>query len=268
MNTRTLLTTLAGLTALLPALASAIVIQFGSLTEFSTDPTWETQIGADQIVQWNGKNSGGGAVGSSGTLVDQGIGATLTSSGSENLVLTTTGLATTATPETGFPITGYFGFFSGETPAAGLLGVKSGTSEDGAKFGVGESWTFSFNQDVVLQQMVGGAMDFNLERFGIDIGNNSSYEYEWNRSAGFTVGTGNVAAITYGAGASAANVQVYVATFTDGIALPAGTDVTITSLQGSISVESLVVTAVPEPSFFALLAGIGAFGLILYRRSR
>jgi hypothetical protein len=259
----------AGFAALVPALAFAQVsIQFGSRTEFSTGyPDWTTQIGADQIIQWNGRNSDGGAAGASGTLAGEGVGASLTSLGAENLVLTTTSISTTAAPAVGFPITGFFAFNLNSEPAAGLLGVKSGTSEDGAKFSVGESWTFSFNQDVVLEKMV-GALQFNLLRFGIDIGNNATYDYEWNRSAGFTVGSGTVAPVAYGEGTSQSPSELYVATFTNGIAIPGGTEVTITSLNGDISLDSLVVTVIPEPSTYALLFGIGALGLIVYRRSR
>lgn len=251
---------IAGLTVLIPVLSSAqITIQFGGDVAHLTDPdaNWVSQIGADQIIQWNGVNSDGGSFNASGTMVDQGVGATLTSLGAENLVLTTTGISATNTTA-GFPVTGAAG-------SPNVLGVQANdTGDDAAKFNVGntEAWTFSFNQDVTIDHMIGAAMDFNLERFGIDIGNDGSYEYEWNRSAGFTVGSGTVNPVTF---APVANR--YVATPDGGIAVAANTDVTVEVLQGNIGLQGLVVT-VPEPSAFALLAGLGALGLLCYRRRK
>lgn len=250
----------AALTALVPAIASAQVsIQFGGDVAHLIDPdaNWVSQIGADQIIQWNGVNSDGGSFNASGTMVDQGVGATLTSLGAENLVLTTTGISATNTTA-GFPVTGAAG-------SPNVLGVQANdTGDDSAKFNVGntEAWTFSFNQDVTIDHMIGAAMDFNLERFGIDIGGDGSYEYEWNRSAGFTVGAGSVTAVSF-----APVNNRYVATPDGGIDLPAGTDVTVEVLQGNIGLHGLVVT-VPEPSAFAVLAGIGALGLLIFRRRR
>lgn len=249
----------AALTALVSAIASAQAsIQFGGDIDHLIDPdaNWVSQIGADQIIQWNGVNSDGGSFNASGTMVDQGVGATLTSLGAENLVLTTTGISATNTTA-GFPLTSAAG-------SPNVLGVQAFSGEDAAKFNIGntEAWTFSFNQDVTLDHMIGAAMDFDGERFGIDIGNDGSYEYEWNRSDGFTVGAGSVTAATFDP-----VTNRYVATPDGGITLPAGTDVTVEGLQGNIGLHGLVVT-VPEPSAFAMLAGIGALGLLFMRRRK
>lgn len=249
----------AGFAALLPALAPAqqVTIQFGGAAAHLTDPdtNWVSQIGASQVIQWNGVNSDGGGFNASGTLVEQGVGATLTSLGSENLILTTTGISAINLGP-GYPLTD-----AGGSP--NLLGIKANDTDDRLKFEAKneEKWTFSFNQDVTLNHMVGAAMAFNLERFGIDIGNDGTYEYEWNRSAGFIVGSGLVSAASYAGGGNR-----YVASPTDGIAIPANTEVTIAGLQGAIAIESLVVTTIPEPSTYALLAGFGALGLIILRR--
>lgn len=255
------------LSALIPAVSTGtIIVQFGGDAAHTSDADWISQIGGDQIIQWNGVNSDGGSFGSSGTMVNQGIydagppesGGKLTSLGTENLILTTTGISATNTTS-GFPTTGAAG-------APNVLGVQANdTGDDAAKFNIGntESWTFQFNKDVTLLYMVGAAMDFDLERFGIDIGDDGTNEYEWNRSAGFTVGSGSVAAVTYDPVANR-----YVAMPTGGIAIAANTDVTISVEQGNIGLQALVVEVVPEPSTFALLAGLGVLGLVVVRRKQ
>lgn len=237
------------------ALSAQTTIQFGGDTSHLTDGTstedinWNAAVGADQIIQWNGVNSNGGSFGASGTLANQGLSATLTSLGAENLVLTTRGLSAD-------DITGI------QTSAIGSpnsMGVNSGNDNVAPQFeaAFNETWTFDFSQDVRITNMIGVGMGFDGERFGIDIGADGSYEFEWNRM-GFVVGTGVVAASGFGGG------QEYLASFDTGV-ISAGTDITIAGLQGVIGLQALVVV-IPEPSSFAMLIGASALGLVLLRR--
>ena len=204
------------------------------------------------MIQWNGVNSVNQNFGNAGTLNNQGAGATLTSLGSENIVLTTRGLSSTDTD----------GLLTFSTGRPQILGINSDNDNNAAQFesNFSEIWTFDFSKDVVFEQMVANAMGFDGETFGIDIGADGSYEYEWNRT-GFTTGTGTVVAVSFGA------ADEYLATFGSGFSVPAGTDIAIAGLAGSIGIEALVIS-VPEPSSYALFAGILAMTGVVIRRRR
>ncbi|MEX0324571.1 MAG: PEP-CTERM sorting domain-containing protein [Puniceicoccaceae bacterium] len=246
---------------LIPALASAqVIIQFGGDATHLTDGTsaadiaWASAIGADQVIQWNGVNSDGGSFGSAGTLANQGVGASLNSLGAENLILTT--IALSAANETTLQ--------TSATNLPNFVGVDSGADSAAAQFesGQAETWTFNFNQDVTFIGMISVAMAGAGEVFGIDIGADGSDEYRWD-NVDFNIGSGTVSAGGFGGTAE------YYATFAGGgVAISAGTDIKIYSVNGSIGLEGLVVSAVPEPSTFALLAGIATLGLVIYRRRR
>ncbi|MEM9752043.1 MAG: hypothetical protein AAF916_01510 [Planctomycetota bacterium] len=201
-----------------------LTIQFGGdaslIDPNSPNADFLGQIGASQIIQWNGLNSGGGTFGASGTLGNVGIGATLTSVGHENLVLTTTGLVTTdpafsAAPET----------FATGSP--NILGVKGG---DNGKFdaGFGESWSFDFNQDVTLKQVVFSALDGAGETIELSVGGGAPVS--------FTRDDTQMAPVTYG---PTNNRFVYSAPG-GGIGVTSGDDVTIASLQGSWGVQGVI----------------------------
>jgi hypothetical protein len=240
-------------TVVSPAQAD-VMVQFGGdanrISDNDTD--WQNQIGADQIIQWNGVNSEGGSFGSAGTLVN---GNSLNSLGPENLVLTSVSVGSNTT-ESGFP----------ELNAGGspnLLGVKSGTNEDGLKFSAAdelqESWTFEFNLPVRLHGMIGAAMNFGGERFGIDVegeGNVVDWSNPGGSNDGVLVGPAgsSVAAATF-----APTSNRYVLTLpsdANAIEVPAGDDITISSLQGNVALQGLVAEVVPEPTSLALL-GVG-----------
>jgi hypothetical protein len=236
---------------------SGQTIQFGGDVSHITDGTtaedtaWQSAIGADQIIRWDGVNSDGGGSGASGTLHSQGVGATLTSLGAEDLVLTTRAVSATTGPTTTFAYGN-----------PNYLGVDSGGDTYGAQFesNFSEAWVFDFSKDVTLNSMIGLGLAFNGQKFGIDIGNDGSYEYEWTRT-GFTEGSGSVVGSAFG------GTNEYLASFTTGIAISAGTDIKITSINGYIGLEGLVVT-VPEPATYALLAGALALASVMVRRRR
>lgn len=254
--------TAAAAAAFIGQASAQTVIQFGGDHDHlqdggrPQDGAWTSAVGAEQIIQWNGVNYNSatgvfGNFGTAGTLANLGVGASLTSVGPEAVTLTTRALDATDTTS----------ITTGVTGSPNLLGVNAGVPNDGVKFEAdfAESWTFDFDQDVTWISMISAAMDFNLERFGIDIGNTGTNDYEWNRSAGFIVGSGIVDTVDFG------GPDEYLATFASPITLPAGTDVRISGAQGAISLEGLVIS-IPEPSSFALLAGILALGSIAMRR--
>ena len=238
---------------------AGVVVQFGgdaSRVNAPVDTDWDSQIGADQIIQWNGVNSDGGSFGASGTLVGGTTGSSLTSLGAENLVLTTVSLGSDTT-EPGFP-----SLAAGGSP--NVLGVNSGGNDDAQKFNVGlnESWTFEFNKPVIVRAMIGAAMDFDGERFGLDVEGVGNV-VDWRRTGVLVGPTGSsVAAATF---APTANRYVLtLPTDANAIEVAAGTDLTISGLQGNIGLQGLVVEVVPEPGSL-VLASLG-MGLLALRR--
>lgn len=252
-----LTTAVAGSLFTTASLSAQASIQFGGDAGHITDGTrpadiaWNSAVGADQIIQWNGVNSDGGSFSASGSLANAGVGATLTSLGAEDVVLTTRGLSADDTT----------GIQTSLIGSPNIMGVDSGTDLEAKQFeaAFNETWTFDFSQDVTLTNMISVGMGFDGERFGIDINADGSYEFAWNRT-GFTVGTGTVALSEFGGS------QEYLATFDTGV-ISAGTDITIAGLQGNIGIQALVV-AIPEASTFAMLSGAAALGWVMLRRRR
>ena len=253
-----------------PPAQAEVVVQFGGDASriIDGDTAWENQIGADQIIQWNGvnpdtvslPNSDPSKFGASGTLVGGTTGSSLTSLGAENLVLTTVSVNSDTT-EAGFPVLG-------ATGSPNVLGVNSGSGEDGAKFNQGalgfvESWTFEFNQPVIVRAMIGAAMDFDGERFGLDVEGVGNVA-DWRRTGVLVGPTGSsVEQVAF-----APTAKRFVMTFptdANAIKVEAGTDLTISGLQGNVGLHGFVVEVVPEPGSLALLS-LG--GLLLVGRRR
>jgi hypothetical protein len=268
MKTSRFILGILGSTLLASQTIGQVIIQFGgeagkitrleSGVDVTTDDTnWQSQIGADQIIQWNGVSAGfgltGGSFNSAGSLANKIVtdNAKLNSIGSENLVLSTIDIESdvAGTERTNATLT------------PNVFGIDVGTGTN-AQFNTdnAEVWTFSFDQTVTLLNIVGSGMDFDLERWGLDIGNDDTYEYQWNRLDGFTAGAGTVAETTYN------TPNRYVATFGTGIEIAAGTEIAITALQGNMNLQSIVVSAVPEPGTYGLILGALAMGWIMIRR--
>jgi arylsulfatase A-like enzyme len=200
-------------------------VQFGGAAAVSyTNINWQAQIGADQIVQWNGVSSWGGGAGSQGTLVNQGAGAALVSSNSY-LTLTSRAIASTDAAGTNTFATGN----------PNVLGITGG---DNAKFNhqSDEEWTFDFDQDVVLNNLILSALDFAGET--IDVTIDGIYTNTFVRA--------DCAAVTW---APTANRYVY--TFAGGITVPAGTDIKIGATSAGVwGLQGIVVQfgePAPEP---------------------
>lgn len=171
------------------------------------------QTAAGHIVQWNGVDSDGGSFGASGSLDGEGIGASLTNA-ANGLVLTTVDIT---------PI-GSNTFSSG---SPNVLGVTGG---DDGKFntGLGESWTFEFNKDVYLNQLVLTALDGDAETVRITVDGMDTNTF-----------TRLDASMTNLSWEASANKFVY--TYAEPVLVTAGTDITIDGTSGLWGLQGVVV---------------------------
>jgi len=123
------------------------------------------------------------------------------------------------------------------------FGVNSGASgvdkADRFDSAFSESVTFSFSQSVSISQ---------LDFVGFDVGEQ------------FSFGGQN---ITF---SDLSNGSTDVITFSSPLVFAAGEQITISASSGTIGIEAMTMTAVPEPSTLALFAFSGGF-LFLRRRS-
>jgi arylsulfatase A-like enzyme len=196
------------------SLSAGTILQFGGDEAMTGDALWQSQIGGDQIVDWQGNSVLGGAgSGGLGGSVGQSTGASLASD-THGVTLTSRSIAGgTATYSSGNP---------------NILGV--GPTKANAKFDAGESWVFEFNEAVKLRQLVFSALDFNGETIRVAIPNVLG-EISFKRT------DANMAAVTYPS-TQAAN---FVYTFPTALNIPAGTDITLESTTGQWGLQGIVV---------------------------
>ncbi|MEN1680962.1 MAG: hypothetical protein AAGJ46_15340 [Planctomycetota bacterium] len=223
--------------------ASAVLIQFGGDVTIGSNANYQSQVGASQIIQWNGRNSPDVEnFGASGSLTGPNgadVGASLTSLGPESLTLTTRGITSNPGPAV---------TFSSGTP--NILGVGGG---DTAKFDSNatvsnESWTFDFNRDVTVKHLVFSALGFNGETIQLTLEGESPVSF--NRTDPL------MAPVTYGPVS-----QRFVYTPTGGgLAIAAGDDITLASTQGVWGLQAVVVetAAIPEPGAISYLFAASA----------
>ncbi len=194
---------------------SSIVFFGGDAGIFGGDSTTNNlfvgQTGAGEIVQWNGVDSDGGSFGSSGTLVDQGIGGALTNT-ANGLVLTTVGILPSGSNS-----------FASSVP--NILGVDGG---DPAKFDVGEAWTFEFNKQVQLKQLVLSGLGFDGETVQVTV--------DGVDTNSFTRVDANMTNVLWEASSGK-----YVYTYPSPITVPAGTQITIDATSGQWGLQGMVV---------------------------
>jgi hypothetical protein len=181
------------------------LVQFGGAVGSISNAGWQAQIGAKQIIQWNGVNSWGGSFNANGSVggnsPGQTVGATLWSS---NAVLTLTSRDISSTLAAGDKT------YSSGTP--NVLGITGG---DNAKFdhSYDEEWTFDFDRDIVLKQLIVAAMDFSSETVEVTV--DGVYTGTFVRA--------DCDAVTW---SPTANRYVYTLAG-GGLYIPAGTDITI-----------------------------------------
>jgi hypothetical protein len=170
------------------------------------------QTDAGNIVQWNGVDSDGGSFGASGSLSDQGVGAVLSNSVND-LVLTTLDIVPTGsnTFSTGLP---------------NVMGIRGG---DNGKFDAGEAWTFEFNKQVELKQLVLTAFQWNSETSKVTVAGVATNS--------FNPQDPNLAALDW----EGAPANKWVYTYPTPITVPAGTDITIEGVDGSWGLQGVVV---------------------------
>jgi len=201
------------------------VVQFGGGVDSATNANWQTQIGADQIVQWNGVNSWGGSFNANGSVggnSGQPVGATIWSS---NSVLTLTSVAISSSNPAGTNT-----FSSGSPNVLGVGGV------DDSKFDVSaaEAWTFDFDREVVLKHLIVSAVDGNLDMPTIAVGGVTNFAMTTNATEASAV-------------AWEPSAKRVLWTFAgDGLAVSAGTDITLSAQTGAQWGLQGVVVSTPD----------------------
>jgi len=195
-----------------PLVGAGNVVMFGgaaSVFEGSVEVNnaFVSQIGAGEIVQWNGLNSDGGTFGASGTLHKQAAGASLTNT-LNSLVLTSQYIYSTDPTRTNTYTSG------------NQLGIGSSSGPANFQESAGTVWTFDFNRRIELKQIVFTGMDSPANdhmRIIVDGVTNDLYTIDTEETDAWS---------------GVANTEVY--TFTNAVMVPAGADITVaTHLSGS-----------------------------------
>jgi hypothetical protein len=187
-------------------------IEFGGLVADLTNTNHQAQIGADELVQWNGVDSWGGSSGLNGTLNNTGTNVFI-SSPATGVRLITSAISSTHPAGT-----------NTATSSAGVLGVKGG---DNAKFDAAnsEGWTFRFDHAVVLKQLILSAIQYDSESAEVTIN---------GATRAFTRTDVNMSAAGWDA-------SRYVYTFDPPIELADGADVLVAATAGQWGLEGVVV---------------------------
>jgi hypothetical protein len=213
----------------LPLVGASNVVMFGGKAAVLDDTVeinnaFVNQIGAGEIVQWNGVNSAGGSFGSVGTLQSQVAGATLTNT-LNDLVLTSQFIASTDPARTNTYTTQF------------QLGIGTATSLANFQESAGTVWTFDFNRRVELKQIIFAGINAPANdhmRIIIDGVTNDIYSIQTEETDAWS---------------GAANTEVY--TFTNAVSVPAGADITVTTHPAGDPVNNKwglysVVVSVPD----------------------
>lgn len=197
-------------------LPSITTVQFGGAQECIADANWLSQIGADQIIQWNGINSWGGSFGANGTVVRRGIGAELWA---KNQAVTLTSRAFSSLDPAGTNTVLYLD----EIGVQGGADAKFDSSND-------EQWTVDFDRTVTLKNLIVYGLNFDGEE--VDVTVNGVYTNTFTRL------DENSSPVSWDPDDSR-----YVYTFPDnGIRVPAGTGITIGATQvGQWALHGIVV---------------------------
>lgn len=216
-----------------------VLVQFGGNASDFSDTNYQAQVGASNIVQWFGADSDGYNGTQTGSLKDKDTGATLTSV-DENLIMTSLTISSSDPTRTNTVVSGR------------ALGInEAGSTFGDVVFNTADAtaWTFEFNKDVTLHQMLFTGFGFNADEARVTIGGDT-YEFK---------GLADAADATWITG-----TQDRVYTFTTPVDISAGTDVTVTSLGTNDFGLGGVVVAIPEPATLGVFA-VGSIGLIALR---
>jgi len=129
------------------------------------------------------------------------------------------------------------GVFNQTTSGFGINAVTS--ADDTDEFDAGEGFTFSFDHNVTLDSVA-------VSLFG----------------------SGNSGRISYDGGSVIGTITSTGTTILNSPLITSGTVLRFESLVGAFSLDSLTVTAMPEPETAALLGGAGTLGLVFLHRLR
>lgn len=125
-----------------------------------------------------------------------------------------------------------------QTGSAFGINAVSGT-DDPDEFDTGEGFTFSFDHNVTLDSV-------SVSLFG----------------------SGDSGRLSFDGGSIIGTISATGTTVLNSSVITGGTILRFESLSGTFSLDSLTVTAMPEPDAFALFGGASALGLALLRRLR
>ena len=200
-----------------PLVGASNVVMFGGsasvLTgDVETNNAFITQIGAGEIVQWNGVNSDGGGFGASGTLANESVGASLTNS-ANNLVLTTTAISSSNIARTN------------TVQSGGQLGVNSADGAANFQQSDATEWSFEFNKRVNLKQVIYAGLDIGAkDRMRVNVNG-----VDYDLSPADTDETD--------AWSGAGNTEVY--TFPTSVTVSVGADITISTHDDQESPDAI-----------------------------
>jgi hypothetical protein len=114
-----------------------------------------------------------------------------------------------------------------------------GGSDASDELDSGEGFTFSFSQDVTITSI-------SVSSFG----------------------SGNSGTLSFNGGSSIGSVTSTGLTVINSSVISSGTTLRFESSSGAFSLDSIAVSAIPEPSAYAFLAGMGGLVLAASRRRR
>jgi hypothetical protein len=212
-----------GLGGVVVGVSEPVKLQFGGSAADFTNATYQAHVGADEIINWWGGDSAGHEQGETGSLKDKSEGATLTSV-DNNIVLTSVSISSSSSSRTNTVTSGRaLGINSaGSTGAAAVFSTADATS-----------WTVEFNQDVTLQQLLFTGFGYAQDIASITVEGAGTYQF-----AGSTE-TDDALWIT--------GTQDRVYTFDTPVEIPAGTNVTITSMGSNDWGLGGIVVTVRDP---------------------
>ncbi|MFA5688132.1 MAG: hypothetical protein WC959_03145 [Kiritimatiellales bacterium] len=219
-----------------------IIIQFGGNKDDAAEAAYQAEVGADKIVAWFGTDNAGNPATKTGSLKDKPAGATLTEI-SSGLVLTSVSITSTDPARTNTVVSGR------------ALGINAaGSVYNDAVFNTAAqtTWTFEFNKDVTLQQLLFTGFNYLQDIAKITVEDGSTYEiYAQSTPVASWTGT----------------QQDRVYTFDTPVTIAAGKKITVESLGTNDWGLGGIVVVIPEPATLNLFL-ISAVGIFGYRSLR
>jgi len=228
-------------------LASSRLVEDGHLVQFGWNrdsyyqPAYRDQIGADEIVQWNGLDSMGGNGNDNGSLNNESVGARLEST-QGGLILTSDVIASSD------PLV------SITQQSGSQLGLSRPGGSPIFNESLDSSWTFSFNQEVKLKQLLMSGFNNSNDTARVTITGGGSYD----------ITRSNTAATDDWEDRSHLHLRVF--TFPTPVTLALGSEVTIAAEGGGnpdqniFYVGGIVAALPPSPPDYPGFVATGTAG--------